>query len=82
MSGQWPGVHSTQKVPTKKNEPQKVEAEIKPLEKKGDILVKIYNVQESFNKEQAKQHTNTIHTDQTGKFPHAFSGFHKYQMVF
>ena len=72
---------STKEVPTKKETPEGKEAESKPLGKKNDILVKVYNEEESFEEENAKRHKNTIFTDQTGKFPHVSSRGHKYQMV-
>ena len=81
MSGQRKGVRSTKKVPSKKEEPQEEETEIESFEEKCDILIKIYNVQESFDEEQAKWRKKTIHTDQTEKFSHIFSWGHKYQMV-
>ena len=49
MSGQWQGVRSTKKVPSKKDKPHKEERESKPVEEKCDIFIKNFNVQESID---------------------------------
>ena len=72
MSGQRQGVQSTKKVPSKKEKPQEEGTEIKPLEGKYNISIKIYNVQESFDDEHAERRKNDIHKEQMGKFPPYF----------
>ena len=81
MSGQRQNVLPTNEVPTKKEATEGKEAESKLLKKKNYILVKVYNVQESFEDEHTKKRKNTIHTDQTGKVPRVSSQGHKFQMV-
>ena len=74
-------MQSTKVSPAKKNATVEKEAETELLEKKHDILVQVYNVQElhdEYEREKAKTRKNTIHTDQTGKFPHVSSRGHKY----
>ena len=69
------------KDPIKTDKLQVEEAESNLLEEKCDALIKIYNVQELLEVEQAKQWKNAICTDQMGKLPHVSSRGHKYQMV-
>ena len=80
MMGQRQGVQSTKKVFNKEQQ-QEEEKDSKLLEEKLDILIKINNVQGSFDKEQAKWHKNAIHTDQTEKLSCVSSWGQKYQMV-
>ena len=68
MRCQRQGVRST-KVKVKKEEAEESEKQAEPIEKKNDILISVYDT------------NDTMYTDQTGKFPHVSSRGNRYQMV-
>ena len=63
MCGQQQNVRSTKVAPAKKDATGEKEAENEPLEKKREVLLRVYNIQESYeeyDREKSKKSSNKI----------------------